>query len=214
MQDCGGDSAQLPRPPTLVPSEFLSATAVASCMPVIHTCCSWAFRVWNRCSEVGEITWVGGASTGVSGSFILVLECSCKCSGFECVTGITHSTVCDTLSLPSPTPLPHPSPYPEAEVSVDEVWCAGFGGAEEEVLQWAWLRQALLLDHQLPQRPVYHTVLGGEGRGRGGEGGEGRGGEGDKVTISIVPGNSFHTGKKPRVLFTKTHVDPLAQILQ
>ena len=54
----------LPHPPTLLSSEFLRASAVASCMPAIHTCSSWVFSVWKRCSEVGEITWVGGASAG------------------------------------------------------------------------------------------------------------------------------------------------------
>lgn len=53
----------------------------------------------------------------------------------------------------------HRRTHSEAVVPVNEVWGAEFGGAEEEVLQFPWLWQTLLLDHQLPQNTVYHTVL-------------------------------------------------------
>ena len=82
--------------------------------------------------------------------------------------------------------------YPEAVVSVYEAGGTGFSVAQHQVLQFAGLRQTLLLNHQFTSLLVHHTVLGWVcvcvcvcvcvgGGGGGGKGGGSEGGrEGEK----------------------------------
>lgn len=52
---------------TVFPSDFLRAMAIPSCTALTHNCISCSLSVWNKCSDVGDITWEGGSrlATGV-----------------------------------------------------------------------------------------------------------------------------------------------------